>query len=70
MSSENYQTLESLWRYMSALSPSTTPETLTEIAQLFSATGNFYLNGMSAPPCTSHESLITTVQTLLTYVSP
>ncbi|TAQ88923.1 hypothetical protein B7494_g2751 [Chlorociboria aeruginascens] len=30
-------------------------------------TGNFYLNGMTQPPCTSHVDLFTTFQTLATY---
>ncbi|KUJ07795.1 uncharacterized protein LY89DRAFT_691500 [Mollisia scopiformis] len=65
--SKNNHTLETLWKHMSTLSPTTPLGTLTEITTFFAPTGSFYLHGMTQGPSTSHASLITTLQTLQTY---
>ncbi|CZR67447.1 uncharacterized protein PAC_17346 [Phialocephala subalpina] len=65
--SKNNQNLESLWERLSTLTKETPLSTLNEITAFFAPTGSFYPNGMTQPPCTSHESLITTFQNLATY---
>lgn len=65
--SKNNEKLELLWTYMYALTKDTPLSTLNEIAALYAPTGQFYLNGMTQPPATSHSELISTIQTLATY---
>lgn len=67
MTAENSQTLEGLWTYLSTIN-STSPESAIQAyTQFFTPTATVYLSGMSQPPTTSHDSLVTAVKALLTY---
>jgi hypothetical protein len=67
MSSSNSATLEAMWSYMAALTSSSSDAELQGITKFYEPTATVYLNGMSQPPCTSHESLIATIKVLVAY---
>ncbi|KAG0645043.1 hypothetical protein D0Z07_9127 [Hyphodiscus hymeniophilus] len=69
MPSTNATTLDSMWKHMTSLTPTSSPSTIQAITTFFSPTAIVHLNGMSQPPCTSHAELIASVQTLVTYWS-
>ncbi len=67
MSSKNSQTLEEMWTYFSTLK-STSPDSAIEgYTKFFAPAATAYFSGMSQPPTTSHESIITSIKALLTY---
>jgi len=53
-----------MWSFLTTLTPETD---LQEYTKFFTPNATVYLSGMGQPPCTSHESLIAALKTLLTY---
>jgi len=53
-----------MWSFLSTLTPETD---LQDYTKFFTPTATVYLSGMEKPPCTSHDSLVASVKTLLTY---
>jgi ketosteroid isomerase-like protein len=67
MAAQNSQTLEAMWDYISTLSSTSTDSELQHYTSFFTSDAVVYLSGMSQPPSTSHDSLIVSLRTLLTY---
>lgn len=67
MASQNSQTLEEMWTYIQTLSSTSTDAEVQYYTSFFTPTAIAYLSGISQPPSTSHETLIASLKTLLTY---
>lgn len=67
MASQNSQNLEQMWTYLSTLNSSSTDSAIQGYADFFTPDAIVYLSGMSQPPTTSHENIISSIKVLLTY---
>jgi hypothetical protein len=64
---KNQALLSEMWAFLGALKPDTPLETLTKITSFYEPDCVLYFSGMDQPPATSYSTLISQVQTLLTY---